>query len=290
MPKKYHTTPRAQRRIRPELARLPVTGLRPYLCLDSGAAPLPHSSDRPLVARRTAAAFEPSEVLLGRSRLSGVSGQLSVWLLHLSDDHAELISRLDYHSPPPSALAATCLALWSAGLRLPAISEVLGLGVGASVVQRYIRAAAMPEALLSLLDRGLLSWGHLRVLDRLKLQDQLSWGERAVARRWSVRALAAALSARTAAAPSADHAHFEGLLREALQTDALRLVSSGDGSYALELTWSWLPALQSVFERLGQAPFREDADTLPRRPRTLRIELDSADELDALAGHLLPEL
>lgn len=242
------------------------------------------------MALRGPADFDPPQVLLGRSRLSVPAGLVPVWLLQLSDEQAELVSSSDFEpSPRPSAVATTCLALWSAGLRLPAISEVLALGVGASVVQRYIRAAAMPQSLLSLLDRGLLTWGHLRLLDRLHPEDRIVWGERTVARRWSVRSLATALSGRQAAPPSPDHAHFERLLREALQADGLQLLSTGDGAYALELNWSWLPALQSVLERLGQAPLLEDADALPRRPRSVRIELDSTDELHALVSHLLPE-
>jgi hypothetical protein len=224
--------------------------------------------------------------------LGGLPGaQAQVWLLKLSEEACDLVSTFDFDpSPPPSTLAATCRALWSAGLRLPSISEALDLGVGNSVVQRYIRAADLPDPLLSLLDRRQLTWGHLRALDRLPPEDKRTWGERAVARRWSVRELTSALSAGQMNPPSADHAHFEALLREALQTDDVRLLPSGDGTYALELTWSWLPALQSVLERLGQAPFREDADALPRRRRTLRIELDSNTELDTLVGHLLQNL
>ena len=79
------------------------------------------------------------------------------------------------------------------------------------------------------------------------------------------------------------------MLREALEADGLQPLSTGDGSYTWELSWLWLPALLICTGPTRPSPILEDADALPRRPRSLRIELDSTDELHALVSHLLPK-
>jgi len=221
--------------------------------------------------------------------LTASSGPLQVFVLNLSPEKFDAISAFDLERQPArSQLAFACAALWEAGLRLAQIAEVLGLGVGVSVVQRYAAAAGFDDYCLRMLDRGQLDFGHLRLLSSKTEQERHAWAEKIVAQGLSVRALAKRLASTTESV-SLDHQRYERLIAEGLQSDGLRLTRRGSG-YALEVDWSWLPALQGVFKRLGQAPMSETSDRLPRLPRTLVLEVASDDELDALVGHLLPEL
>lgn len=207
------------------------------------------------------------------------------WVLDLPEDCLDAISAFDFSpTPPPSLLARACYALWCAGLRLAEIREALQLTPAESEIQRFVRAATADDYVLRMLDRGTLRWGHMRTLGTLAPTEQRYWAEQVVARRLSSRALALALQG--PAGTSADEIHYERTLAEALQADGLRLRPRVPAGYSLEIAWSWLPTLQVVFERLGQAPFVNNAEALPRRPRALLIEVDSLDELEALAGHL----
>jgi hypothetical protein len=214
-----------------------------------------------------------------------------VVLLTVAPSDYDTISVFDWSfAHKPSLIALACMSLWKSGMRLSGVAEHLGLGVGASVVQRYIAAARCGAPVLRLLDSGDLTWGHVRLIQNLSGSERnraiefVSGGRN----RTSVRALQRALNAFNTPEPSADFLRYEAKLSEAIQA-GVRVAAKANGGYRLEINWSDVSVLQGVLERIGASPYDCDLPARPARSRVLAFELDSNDELDALVGHLLVE-
>jgi len=238
---------------------------------------------------------DPPTVLLGRARIeSAPDAPVPVVLLAIDSDAFDHISACDWPAPArPSTLALACTALWKAGMRLADIAQHLSLDVGASVIQRYIAAERCGGDVLTLLDAGVVTWGHVRLIQNLpdeqrsRVVDQIATD----VKKPSVRALQKSLSGTPSPAPtpelSAELLRYEKTLRNAVQADNLCLFKTTAGGYRLEIKWSQVPVLQGILEKIGAAPNVHELSALPSRPRSLVFEVDSNDELDALMGHLV---
>lgn len=276
-------------RLEPELSRL--TGFR------AGWSPITHSQPRhrpqsaPLVAAQGESGMRPT-LLLGRKRLAEhPDTPVPVYLLDVSEEHWESISRFDWQDPiRPSDMARAARALWEAGLRSSQIGKVLCLDGSVTKLHRITTAGKLSDYALSMLDKGAMSWAHARLIWKLTTVEQDRHVGDLVARKLSFKAFEQQLKQRTHPAPSADMAKYERLLQQALQSNDTALVARGQGKYLLEIQWSLATALQGVLERLASAPTVEDEALLPKRLRKITIELDSDRELDALCGHLVGEL
>jgi len=294
MPKKCANgfDPVARRR-RPLAETRSKDGLRPHPSPSGAGAPRSRPSSLPVIAASDPHLIGPPELLIGRARVAySGSAPIPVLLLQVQPEYFDDVSFFDWDAPPaPSRLARACLGLWQAGLRLPDIVSHLGLNVGPSVVNRYVSGARCVPYVLEQLDRGLLDWGHVRVLHRLSAIEQRTWAEKTVASRsqMTVRGLRQAVSGSSVPRLSPDMRRYQDSIQSALQADHLHLVVKAPGRYRLEIHWTLLPSLQRIFELLGSAPNLDNAHSLPDLPRLLVLDLESDNELEALVSHLVED-
>jgi len=202
--------------------------------------------------------------------------------------HAETATFIEFDStlaPLPSQHAAAVAALHRAGMPLKQIAQCLP-GVGdIALASRMLALADSHPSLLRYLDGGQLSVGHSKYLVGLRHEDQGFWAAKCVADGLSVLKLRRALAGQVPVDPNIQH--LENRLSEALGARIAISQSTKGAKTAFCISWSTIEELQGLMERLGKAPPYDGR--LPCRARSLVIEIDHADEVDALTGHLLGE-
>lgn len=224
------------------------------------------------------------ELVWGRRLLSSVPGgdSTDAWVLNCADPVPPASLPGDVVNPTWTELADACLAL--RGLSLSASQVATTLQVTPAEVSRLTGLARASHKLRESVHTGRLSPGHARLLTKLPYTEQDRWTDTAVAHRWSVRQLQAAMAGAledAARREAPDTAAFLSRLGEVLGT---RVELQGG---QLRMACYSAEEAKGLMERLADGP--EVEVTPSNAPMWLCVPAPDNDQLYSLTGHLISE-
>lgn len=255
-----------------------------------GQQPRAYDPAKPLVVT----ADRPPKLLLGQSLLQDhlrSSPERTIRAIQLAGlsvpDHVSF-RRLDVAAQPlPSDLMHAVSAARRAKLPLAQIAEILPGVTSLSDASVFSSLAKSPPYVIDMFDRGELTLAHIRRFVALPSPEQEHWAGRVVSENLRVSGLVSAMAGeRSKVQKTADIQSQETTLNEALGTTAIDITwDPARGKGGITIPWANVEELQGVMTAIGQSPPCETA--LPRRNRSIHVEIDSLDEFHAFVGHLL---
>ena len=280
---------RTYQRRRPTPSSMAPERLTPWASVDltSPTALAPYRRGRPLMVICTAQ--EPPHVLIGLKALSRAlqhqADALDAWIVECSPAEGAQIAAADQLNASDAQLAQAVTLLRSKGV--PSVHIAKALGLRPWGVSRLAAANGAGERLTAVLSKGSLPFSHTRLLAPMPPADQAIWTERAVAGAWSYRRLEREIAlAGQPPSPqgSPDLGAFVSQLSEQLGTEVQLEWPDDRAKRRLILTWYSPEDLKGLLAKLAAGPETTVTSTIRRE---LVIALDSADDLDALTGHLV---
>lgn len=250
--------------------------------------PAPYEITKPLIV----AQGSPPRLLLGGSALiqhlrrhPGRTIEV-IELSGLTVPDRDAIRRLDaLPLPKPSDVMFAVAAARRAKLPLAQIAQILPGVTTVSDASVFSSLANSPPYVVKMLDQAKLTLAHVRRFVALPSPSQLQWAERVVAGSLSVSAMVAAMTEKGRGEPSADVSAVGRKLSEKLGCAVELHWDSSTGKTSISIPWFDVESLQGILAAIGNGPPLDGV--LPKRARTLTVDLESLDEFEAFVGHLL---